>query len=168
MKTFRCGTAPQVSSFAGIWLGQLISLVGFSPMRSAFSSSPGCPKYDKDIANEARKALATLPELLKVEYVLGLPQTELMELMAREPASSIVLYLTQFRDREGRPYTSRDVLRAMSAVSPAPIYSFVRHLPRLRHRGWNCGTLSQPRARHRRKAAAVGGGRIDPRVFRSS
>ena len=84
----------------------------------------GVSEVDKDIANEARKALATLPESLKVEYVLGLPQTELMELMAREPASSIVLYLTQFRDREGRPYTSRDVLRAMSAVSPAPIYSF--------------------------------------------
>ena len=80
-------------------------------------------ELDKEVANEARKALATLPESLKVEYVLGLPQTELMELMAREPASSIVLYLTQFRDRDGRPYATRDVLSAISAVSPAPIYS---------------------------------------------
>ena len=83
----------------------------------------GVAELDKEVANEARKALATLPESLKVEYVLGLPQTELMELMAREPASSIVLYLTQFRDRDGRPYATRDVLSAISAVSPAPIYS---------------------------------------------
>ena len=41
--------------------------------------------------------------------------------MAAEPASTIVIYLAQFRDRDGRPYTPREVLRAISDASLAPV-----------------------------------------------
>ena len=80
----------------------------------------GVSDYDKDFADEARRVLAARNETAETRYLVGLPQPELVEIIAREPASIIVLYLTQFRDREGRPYTPREVLRAISAESTAP------------------------------------------------
>jgi signal transduction histidine kinase len=78
--------------------------------------------YDKDFAEETRRVLAARNETAETRYLIGLPQRELVETIAREPASTIVLYLSQFRDREGRPYTPREVLRAISAESVAPTY----------------------------------------------
>ena len=80
----------------------------------------GVSDYDKDFADEARRVLAARNETAETRYLVGLPQPELVEIIAREPASIIVLYLTQFRDREGRPYTPREVLRAISAESTTP------------------------------------------------
>jgi signal transduction histidine kinase len=82
----------------------------------------GDSDFDKDIAEEAREVLAARSEPAETQYLLGLSQPELVERLAREPASTIVLYLSQFRDREGRPYTPGELMRAVSAVSPAPIY----------------------------------------------
>lgn len=80
----------------------------------------GVSDYDKDFADEARRVLAARNETAETRYLVGLPQPELVEIIAREPESTIVLYLTQFRDREGRPYTPREVLRAISAESTTP------------------------------------------------
>jgi hypothetical protein len=66
--------------------------------------------------------LAERPELPQARYLIGLPEPELVEQISKEPASTIVLYLSQFRDRLGGPYTPRDLLRVFSAVSSAPIY----------------------------------------------
>ena len=82
----------------------------------------GVSDYDKDFADEARRVLAARNETAETRYLIGLPQPELVEIIAREPASTIVLYLAQFRDRVGRPYTPREVLRAISAESTAPTY----------------------------------------------
>ena len=80
----------------------------------------GVSDYDKDFADEARRVLAARNETAETRYLVGLPQPELVEIIAREPASTIVLYLAQFRDRVGQPYTPREVLRAISAESTAP------------------------------------------------
>ena len=80
----------------------------------------GVSDYDKDFADEARRVLAARNVTAETRYLIGLPQPELVEIIAREPASTIVLYLAQFRDRVGRPYTPREVLRAISAESTAP------------------------------------------------
>jgi signal transduction histidine kinase len=82
----------------------------------------GLAELDQRLANEAREELAGRAKSAEVEFLLGLPQPELTERIKREAADSIVLYLSEFRDRDGRPYTPRELLRAISAVSPAPIY----------------------------------------------
>ena len=45
--------------------------------------------------------------------------------LAAEPPNTIAIYISQFRDRDGRPYTPREVLRAISAGSAAPVYGIV-------------------------------------------
>ena len=82
----------------------------------------GVSDYDQDLAERARRVLASRAEPAEVEFLLGLSQPELVERIKQEAANTIVLYLTEFRDRDGRPYTPRELLRAISAVSPAPVY----------------------------------------------
>jgi signal transduction histidine kinase len=82
----------------------------------------GVAELDQRLVDDTRRALAGRTQTAEVEFLLGLPQTELMERIKQEAAGTIVLYLTEFRDRDGRPYTPREFLRAISAVSPAPIY----------------------------------------------
>ena len=67
----------------------------------------------------ARGASAGLPE---VEFSFGLPLPELVQRVAQEPADTIVVYYAHSRDREGRPYVPREVLRAITAASTAPVY----------------------------------------------
>ena len=82
---------------------------------------------DLDRKNEelARQALLNAKHPLPSEILTGVALPELTERVATEPADSIILYLSQFRDRDGRPYTPREVLRAFSARSHAPVYGVV-------------------------------------------
>ena len=73
----------------------------------------------KEAVEGARGASAGLPE---VEFSFGLPLPELVQRVAQEPADGIVVYYAHSRDREGRPYVPRDVLRAVAAASRAPVY----------------------------------------------
>ena len=82
----------------------------------------GVADLDREYEQRARKVLATQADQLPVEFILGLPLPELVARVVALPADTIVVYLTQFRDRDGRPYTPREVLREISKQSAAPIY----------------------------------------------
>ncbi len=82
----------------------------------------GVSPLDAELERRARQVLSTKAGAKAVEFLSGLPLPELVARVAAEPADTIVLYLTQFRDRDGRPYVPRQVLRTISDVSPAPVY----------------------------------------------
>jgi signal transduction histidine kinase len=82
----------------------------------------GVAEVDQHLTEETRKVLAMQPQTAEVEYLIGLSEPELLERVKREAADAIVLYLAEYRDRHGRPYTPRDLARAIGAVSPAPVY----------------------------------------------
>jgi len=82
----------------------------------------GVSDLDRRAEQLARGALSKPAEHATVEFLSGLPLPELVARVAAEPASTIVIYLAQFRDRDGRPYTPREVLRAISDASVAPVY----------------------------------------------
>jgi len=60
----------------------------------------------------------------EVVYLTGLPQAELVARVAAEPPSTIVLFLSQFRDRDGKAYIPREVMRAVTRSASAPVYGF--------------------------------------------
>lgn len=82
----------------------------------------GSSPLDQELQRRARQVLQTTMPPLDVEVLTGWPLSELVERLAKEPANSIVLFLTQFRDRDNRPYQPRAVMRAISEVSAAPVY----------------------------------------------
>jgi len=82
----------------------------------------GAAEVDRRAQQQAREALAKLNERVAVEFLSGLPLPELVSRVAAEPSDTIVVYLTQFRDRDGRPYEPFEVLRAVVATSGAPMY----------------------------------------------
>ncbi len=82
----------------------------------------GVSPLDLELEGRARQVVPTVAGALAAEYLSGWPLPDLIARLATEPADTIVLYLTQFRDGEGRPYVPREVLRAISKVSAAPVY----------------------------------------------
>lgn len=82
----------------------------------------GVSPLDRELEERARQTVPAAAAGAEVEFLSGWPLAALVDRVAKEPADTIVLYLTQFRDRDGRPYLPREVLRAMSEVSAAPIY----------------------------------------------
>lgn len=84
----------------------------------------GASDIDKRSEQLARKRLATVatPE---VEFLSGLPSPELIARIAAEPTDSIVIYLAQFRDRDGRPYMPQEDLSEISRISRAPVYGTI-------------------------------------------
>ncbi|HEY2462658.1 MAG TPA: HAMP domain-containing sensor histidine kinase [Steroidobacteraceae bacterium] len=84
----------------------------------------GASDIDKRREQLARKRLATL-NIPEVEFLSGLPSPELIAKIAAEPTDSIVLYLAQFRDRDGRPYRPQEDLSQITRISRAPIYATI-------------------------------------------
>jgi signal transduction histidine kinase len=82
----------------------------------------GVSPWDRELEDRARQTVPTVAGAAAVEFLTGLPQVELLDRVAKEPADTIILFLSEFRDRDGRPYLPRELLRAMSEVSAAPIY----------------------------------------------
>jgi signal transduction histidine kinase len=82
----------------------------------------GVAEVDRRAERQAREALAKLDERVPKEFLSGLPLPELEARVAAEPPDSIVIYLAQFRDRDGRPYEPHEVLRAVVKASGAPVY----------------------------------------------
>ena len=82
----------------------------------------GVSPLDLELERRARQVVPTMAGEAEVEFLSGWPLPDLATRVAAEPADTIVLYLTQFRDRDDRPYVPREVLRAISTASPAPVY----------------------------------------------
>jgi len=82
----------------------------------------GVAEVDRRAEQQAREALAKLDERVPGDFLSGLPLPELEARVAAEPPDSIVIYLAQFRDRDGRPYEPHEVLRAIVKTSRAPVY----------------------------------------------
>jgi signal transduction histidine kinase len=82
----------------------------------------GVSELDVQLEGEARAALLTKAAPATLEFLSGWPLPELAAKLATASADTMVLYISQFRDRDGRPYTPREVLRAINTSSAAPVY----------------------------------------------
>ena len=123
----------------------------------------GVAEVDRRAEQQAREALAKLDERVPVEFLSGLPLSELQARVAAEPPDSIVIYLAQFRDRDGRPYDPHEVLRTIVKTSRAPMYGAAESLLGL---GAVAGSVASYEARGRligeQVWRALAGGPPDP------
>ena len=123
----------------------------------------GVSEIDKQAERQAREALAKLDAQVPVEFLSGLPLPELVPRVAAEPPDSVVIYLTQFRDRDDRPYEPHDVLRAIVKTSRAPVYGAAETLIGL---GVVAGSVASYESRGRligeQVRRALAGGPSDP------
>jgi len=123
----------------------------------------GAAEVDRRGEQQAREALAKLDERVPVEFLSGLPLPELVARVAAEPPDSIVIYLAQFRDRDGRPYEPHEVLRAIVKTSRAPVYGAAESIMGL---GAVAGSVASYESRGRligeQVRRALAGGPPDP------
>jgi hypothetical protein len=77
---------------------------------------------DLQVERRVRRLAPTGAGTPTMEFISGRPLPELLARVASEPADTIIMFLTQFLDRDGRPYRPPDVAQAMSSVSAAPVY----------------------------------------------
>jgi len=82
----------------------------------------GVSPLDLELERRARQVFSTAAGAMNVEYLSGWPPAELTARIADEPADTIVLFLSLFRDRDNRPHLPRQVLSELSRASKAPIY----------------------------------------------
>ena len=82
----------------------------------------GVSPLDLELERRARQVLPTVAGAATLEFLSGWPLPELVTRVAKEPADTIIFYLTEFRDRDNLPYIPRQVLSEISGVSKAPVY----------------------------------------------
>lgn len=75
-----------------------------------------------DYLAHAAEALERHADRIDAHYLIDLSMADLTAAVAALPPDALVLYLTMFRDGDGKPQVPRDVLERISAVSPVPIF----------------------------------------------
>jgi signal transduction histidine kinase len=84
----------------------------------------GASDADRSAAQLAQSALSGSADKVPVEFLFGLPLQELLVRVAAVPPDAVIICLTQYRDRDNRPYTPREVARAISKISAAPVFGY--------------------------------------------
>ncbi len=79
---------------------------------------------DLNYQSVAQEALKNGQWPKSMEILEGLPAEDLAVRLEKLPAQSAVLMLTYLQDREGKPLTTVQVMKAVSGRSAAPIFSF--------------------------------------------
>jgi signal transduction histidine kinase len=70
----------------------------------------------------ARPALERLAGALDIRYLVGLTLADTLAAVRALPADALVLYLSVYRDADGKPLVPRDVLTQVAAASPVPAF----------------------------------------------
>ncbi len=83
----------------------------------------GQSRFDKGVAALAKAGLTSYEAKIDVTYLTDLPMKQLQEKLSHLPSHSIVLFLTFFKDVQGREFLSTtDVLPMVVAASNAPVF----------------------------------------------
>ncbi len=86
----------------------------------------GQSRFDKGVAALAKATLTSYEARFDVTYLTDLPMKQLQEKLGRLPSHSIVLFLTFFKDVQGREFLSTtEVLPMVVAASNAPVFGVV-------------------------------------------
>jgi signal transduction histidine kinase len=82
----------------------------------------GAGDQDRAWEKTARRELRPYQGRLHPTYLSALPMAQLLQEVGRLPRDTVVLYLTIFRDGEGRLFHPREAAEMLSKSSSAPVY----------------------------------------------
>ena len=83
----------------------------------------GLSKFDKGVAALTKAGLTSYEARLDITYLTNLSMKQLQERLSNPPSHSIVLFLTFFKDVEGREFASTtEALPMVIAASNAPVF----------------------------------------------
>jgi PAS domain S-box-containing protein len=83
----------------------------------------GASPFDQSLEGMARESLGNFENQIQLQYLSGLPMDELIKRVSSLPEHSLVLYVSVFRDGNGRAFKSPHALTLISRQANAPIYS---------------------------------------------
>jgi diguanylate cyclase (GGDEF)-like protein len=81
---------------------------------------------DADSRNVMRVLLPRIKKISdkRIKIIKDFTLDELIQTVSRLPSDSILIYNLVFKDRTGKKFVPKEVLKELAQVSPAPIYSF--------------------------------------------
>ena len=85
----------------------------------------GSSEFDADLLSDAQEEFRPYKERVSFTYLSELSLNQILERVSQLPASSIVLFITMFRDGIGQPLVPHDVVERVSSVTSVPVYGFL-------------------------------------------
>jgi PAS domain S-box-containing protein len=82
----------------------------------------GATPTDHGYLELARADLTGLERQVSVEYLVGLPMSELLDRVARLPQDTVIFYLSIFRDGNGQDFRPPEALELVAARSAVPVF----------------------------------------------
>jgi PAS domain S-box-containing protein len=82
----------------------------------------GATRSDHEYVELIRAGLVGIDRQVSVEYLLGLPMSELLARVAGLPHDTVILYVSIFRDGSGQDFQPPDALEMVSARSVVPVF----------------------------------------------
>jgi signal transduction histidine kinase len=85
----------------------------------------GGSEFDRRLVDQARAEFQTASPAAHVEYLVGLPMSDLLDTLEHITPRTIVLYSTMFADGTGRPFVPHEAAEQLAHRANAPVYAFV-------------------------------------------
>ena len=85
----------------------------------------GTSAFDRHLMAQARSQFQAFEQRVTFEYLTDLPLSDLLAVVSRLPAQSVLVFVTLFRDGTGRTYVPHDVVSQISDAASVPLYVFV-------------------------------------------
>lgn len=85
----------------------------------------GTSAFDQHLLVQARRDFKKYEQQLTFTYMTQLSMDNVLESVAKLPPNSVILFLTLFRDGEGRTFVPHEAVATISAAANAPVYIFV-------------------------------------------
>jgi hypothetical protein len=77
---------------------------------------------DKQYEHQARRDFKKWEGQLEFSYLSDMPLEDVLTTVSKAPPGTIIIFASFLADSAGRTYTSRDVVRQVSRVSPVPVF----------------------------------------------
>ena len=104
------------------FIGTIEQAVRWHPAAVRLVVVTGASPWDKEWEASVRTQAAGFPKQLSVEFMAGLPATELQKRLGNLPADTILFTPGFFRDGSGREFTPREASQLTAAASSVPVY----------------------------------------------